>query len=176
MVHMRPLTATEINALPTGLLAAVPFAEVRLVNGHHWVSWLARLVGRGSQIVVRGRKIFWPQLLPDISASPQAMSLLAHELVHVWQYETGMTLWRYVWRERGRYHYRVDGRTYIDYGYEQQAAMLEDWMRLRAGLPPRYGKVDLQTLEALLPFVRQKIPPPTRSGASIPSPGKTGKP
>ena len=153
MVQIRPLTVAEINALPTGLLAAVPFEAVRLIDGHHWVSWLARLIGRGPQIVVRGRQIFWPHLPADMSGSPVAMSLLAHELVHVWQYEIGMTLWRYVWRERGQYHYRIDGRAYTDYGYEQQAAMMEDWMRLRAGLPSRYSEVDLSTLKEIIPFL-----------------------
>jgi len=150
----RPLTTAEIDALPSGLVAAVTVAQVRLVATHHWVSWLARLVGRGAQIVVRGRRIHWPRLPADISDNAVAMSLLAHELVHVWQYETGMTLWRYILRERGQYHYPIDGRDYVDYGYEQQAAMMEDWMRLQAGLAPRYGKVDIPALEAILPFVK----------------------
>jgi hypothetical protein len=153
MVQMRALTTTEIKALPTGLLAAVPFEDVRLVDTDHWVSHLARLIGRGTQIVVRGRRIFWPHLPTDMSRNPVAMSLLAHELVHVWQYENGLTLWRYVLRERGQYHYRIDGRTYTDYGYEQQAAMMEDWMRLRAGLPPRYGQVDTVALKEIIPFL-----------------------
>ena len=153
MVQIRPLTPAEINALPTGLLAVVPFEAVRLIDGHHWVSWLARLIGRGPQIVVRGRRIFWPRLPADMSDNAVSMSLLAHELVHVWQYEIGMTLWRYVWRERGQYHYRIEGGAYSDYGYEQQAAMMEDWMRLRSGLAPRYSEVDLTTLKEIIPFL-----------------------
>lgn len=154
MVPKRPLTAAEIRALPTGLMAAVPLEAVRLIDAHHWVSWLARLIGSGPQIVVRGRRIFWPHLPANMSDNEVAMSLLAHELVHVWQYETGMTLWRYIWRERGHYRYRIDGRPYTDYGYEQQAAMMEDWMRLHAGLPPRYSEVDIPALVAILPFVK----------------------
>lgn len=153
MVQMRALTTTEIKALPTGLLAAVPFEDVRLVDRHHWVSWLARLIGRGPQIVVRRRRIHWPRPPADMSGNPVAMSLLAHELVHVWQYENGLTLWRYILRERGQYHYRIDGRAYTDYGYEQQAAMMEDWMRLRAGFSPRYGQVDSATLKEIIPFL-----------------------
>lgn len=149
----RALTIGEINALPAGLASRLPVAEVQLVGRHHWVSWLAQGIGRGPQIVVRGRRIFWPRMLADFSGNPLAMSLLTHELIHVWQYETGMTLWRYILRERGRYHYRVDGRNYVNYGYEQQAAMMEDWMRLNAGLPPRYGKVDLATLQEIIPFL-----------------------
>ena len=162
MSHIRRLTPDEINALPAGLAVVLPLDSVRLVSGHHWVSWLARLIGRGAQIVVRGRKVFWPRLLPDVSAHPLAMSLLAHELVHVWQYENGLTLWRYILHERGQYHYQIDGRVYTDYGYEQQAAMVEDWMRLRAGLGARYGDgVDQDTLETIVPFVKQARNPTT---------------
>jgi hypothetical protein len=109
--------------------------------------------------VVRGRRIFWPHVPTDMSGNAIAMSLLAHELVHVWQYETGMTLWRYILRERGQYHYRIDGRAYTDYGYEQQAAMMEDWMRVRAGLAPRYGEVDSGTLKEIIPFLLPTMPP-----------------
>ena len=154
MIPFRHLTPAEIDALPPGLVAVVPVAGVRLIGRHHPVSWLARLVGRGPQIVVRGRRIFWPGLEADFSASPLHMSLLAHELIHVWQYENGMTLWRYVLRERGRYAYRVDGRAFTEYGYEQQAAMVEDWMRLRAGLGARWGvNAGAENLTATIPFL-----------------------
>ena len=149
----RPLTTAEIAALPAGLVAAISVDQVRLVAAHHWVSWLARLIGRGAQIVVRGQRIHWPRLPADMSDNAGAMSLLAHELVHVWQYANGLTLWRYILRERGQYHYRIDGRVYTDYGYEQQAAMVEDWMRLRSGLAPRYGEVDIATLKEIIPFL-----------------------
>ncbi len=149
----RLLTSAEIAALPAGLVAAVAVDQVRLVAAHHWVSWLARLVGRGAQIVVRGQRIHWPRLPADMSDNAVAMSLLAHELVHVWQYANGLTLWRYILRERGQYHYRIDGRVYTDYGYEQQAAMVEDWMRLRSGLAPRYGEVDIAMLKEIIPFL-----------------------
>lgn len=155
MSLQRPLNPAEIAALPPGLVAAVPIVEVRLVARHHWVSWLAQVIGRGPQIVVHGRRIFWPHLSADFSGDARMMSLIAHELVHVWQYETGMTMWRYILRERGRYHYRIDGGAYVEYGYEQQAAMVEDWMRLQAGFAPRYGEVDLAMLEAVVPFVRK---------------------
>ncbi len=152
-VQIRTLTPAEIAALPPGLVAAVAVGEVELAGRHHWVSWLAQMVGRGAQIVVRGRRIFWPRLRGDFSADPVAMSLMAHELTHVWQYAHGLTLWRYVLRERGVYHYRLDGRPFLAYGYEQQAAMVEDWMRLSAGLPPRWGHgVDPARLTEIIPF------------------------
>lgn len=153
MIPSRLLTAAEIAALPPGLVAAVDVAAVRLVGTAHPVSWLARLIGRGEQVVVRGRHIFWPRLPDDMSHDPAMMAVLAHELVHVWQYANGMTLWRYVLRERGVYDYQLDGRTFLAYGYEQQAAMVEDWARLSAGLPVRWGRgVDMEALQATAPF------------------------
>ena len=149
----RKLTAAEIAGLPPGLVAMVDIAGIELVRRHSWVSRLAMLIGRGAQIVVRGKRVFWPRLLADFSHDAVAMSLLAHELVHVWQYANGMTLWAYIRRERGVYRYRLDGRAYTAYGYEQQAAMVEDWVRLRHGLAARWGTgVDMAALEAIVPF------------------------
>lgn len=149
----RKLTATEIAGLPAGLVKAVDIAGVELVGRHSWVSRLAMLIGRGAQIVVRGRRVFWPRLQADFSDDAVAMSLLAHELVHVWQYANGMTLWAYILRERGVYRYQLDGRSYGAYGYEQQAAMVEDWVRLHNGLAARWGHgVDRKSLEAIVPF------------------------
>jgi len=151
----RRLTPAEIGALPHGLVAAIDVTTVELVPAHSWVSHLARLIGRGTQIVVRGRRIFWPGLQQDFSASPVHLAMLAHELVHVWQYANGMTLLRYVVRERGLYRYQLDGRPFEAYGYEQQAAMVEDWVRLKATLPPRWGQgVTLPRLEDTIPFSR----------------------
>ena len=150
----RRLTTAEIAALPPGLVAAVDIASVELVRRHSWVSHLAMLIGRGPQIVVRGRRIFWAGLREDVSADPVALSLLAHELVHIWQYAHGLTLWRYILRERGVYRYRPDGRGFTAYGYEQQAAMVEDWVRMSFGLRPRWGEgVDKPALEAIVPFL-----------------------
>ncbi|WP_298333363.1 hypothetical protein [Asticcacaulis sp.] len=144
----RSLTLSEIAALPAGLIAAVPVEGVRLIRRAHPLSWLSQAVGRGPLIVVRGRRIFWPDLPADLSVRPEALALLAHELTHVWQYAHGLTLWRYLWRERGRYRYRLTpGKTFTDYGYEQQAAMVEDWVRGLNGLSPRWGHpADVQNL------------------------------
>jgi len=136
----RSLNPAEIDALPDALRHIVPMEAVRLIPFEHPVSRLARWIGRGPLIVVRGRRIFWPDLPDDLSLYPQTLSLLAHELTHVWQYESGMTLWRYLWRERGRYSYRLRaGKPFRAYGYEQQAAMVEDWVRQLNGLKPRWA-------------------------------------
>ena len=155
----RPLTAGEIAGLPPGLIAAVPVADVRLAGRHHPGSRASELIGRSALIVVRGRRIFWPHLGEDMSGDRVAMSLLAHELVHVWQYETGMTLWRYVLRAlvQGQYAYAFEpGKAFTAYGYEQQAAMVEDWVRLMSGLAPHWScnRIDKAMLESVVPFAR----------------------
>ncbi|HWU48363.1 MAG TPA: hypothetical protein VN042_00700 [Asticcacaulis sp.] len=132
--YERALTQAEIAAMP----AVLPTRAARLVDAEHWASKLARLIGRGPQIVVRGERIFWPGAPDDMSRDSALMALLAHELTHIWQYADGMTLLRYLWRERGVYAYRLDGRSFPAYGYEQQAAIIEDWVRLSHGLPPRW--------------------------------------
>jgi len=165
MIHHRALTAAEIQALPPGLLAAVPSGEVVLIAAHHPLSLLSQTLRGYALIVVRGRQIFWPGLVADMSGDAGRLSVLAHELVHVWQYETGMTLVKYLWRDvirrLGRYAYRMQpGKPFTAYGYEQQAAMMEDWVRLRHGLFAHYSRpnipgesIDMATLEDIVPFL-----------------------
>jgi len=145
---LRPLSDTERKALPPSLLRALPVDDIRLIDAPHLLCRLARLINKGPLIVARGRRIFWPHLPDDLSRRPEQLALLAHELTHVWQYETGMTLWRYLWRERGRYGYRpVAAKPFQAYGYEQQAAMVEDWVRLTHGLPPRWAECPVSPSE-----------------------------
>ena len=160
MTDHRALTAAEIDALPPGLLAAVPTDAVVLIAQHHPLSLLSQTLRGYALIVVRGRRIFWPGLIADMSGDAGKLSVLAHELVHVWQYETGMTLVKYVWRDvigrLGRYAYRLKpGKGFTAYGYEQQAAMMEDWVRLRYGLFAHYSRkaIDMAALEAVVPFL-----------------------
>lgn len=160
MSNHRVLTAAEIAGLPPGLVAAIDVAEVELVDAHHPLSRLSQALRGYAVILVRGRRVFWPGLPVDLSNNPLLMSVLGHELVHIWQYRTGMNLLIYILRDviarMGRYAYRiVPGKPYRAYGYEQQAAMVEDWMRLRAGHGPRHGPagLDTATLEAIVPFL-----------------------
>ncbi len=159
MIHQRPLTPAEHAALPAGLMARLP-ADIVLVADHHPLSRLSRLFRGYALIVVRHKRIFWPGLPDDLSRDPVGLSILAHELVHVWQYADGMNLFSYILRDvigrLGRYAYQlVPGKAYTSYGYEQQAAMMEDWVRLSHHMPARYGRgsVKIDALVHLLPFV-----------------------
>ena len=156
----RALTTGEIAALPRGLVAAIDFKGVELAGLHHPLSRVSKVLRGYAVILVRDKRIFWPGLPSDLSSDPVMMSVLGHELVHVWQYAGGMTLVSYVWRDVicrfGRYSYRLEpGKPYAAYGYEQQAAMVEDWMRLKAGQALRWGATGTKAraLETVVPFL-----------------------
>ncbi len=148
------MSAVEQASLPTGLVAASAGAILR--DQEHPVSIVARTLGLGQQIVVRGSVIFWPSLPPDLSHPVARRAVLAHELWHVVQYRQGLTALRYLWRERGiyRYDHATLALGFAALGFEQQAALIEDYVRLLGGLGPRWGPADLTTaqLEPLLPF------------------------
>jgi hypothetical protein len=149
----RAVNESEILCLPSAL--AIWAKGVRLLSKHHPLSWLSQLIGRSPLIVVRGERIFWPDCPADLSSDKGKMAVLAHELTHVWQYRHGMRWWRYLMRERGHYHYRlIEGKAFLDYGYEQQAAMVEDAIRLGFGLKLRWGYsgTDVVGLMKILPF------------------------
>lgn len=156
----RPLTASEIAALPPGLVAAVPIDRVRLIDRHHPVSRLSQAFRGHALIVVRGLHIFWPGLPGDLSRDREQLAILGHELVHVWQYCGGMTLFHYLMRDivcnLGRYNYRLRAeKPFEAYAFEQQAAMMEDWMRLQGGREIRFGQgaIDAKALAAVVPFL-----------------------
>ena len=89
--------------------------------------------------VVRGARIFWPGA-PAEAKSLSERAHLAHELTHVWQYQalkrSGIEL-----LFSRVYRYRLDPlREFLSYGYEQQAAIVEDYVRLCDGGGCRWGE------------------------------------
>lgn len=89
--------------------------------------------------VVHGERIFWPDA-PEEATTLLERAHLAHELVHVWQYQalrrTGLELLL-----SRVYRYRLDpARGFRDYGYEQQAAIVEDYVRLCDGARCRWAQ------------------------------------
>ena len=63
--------------------------------------------------------------------------------------------WRDIVLRQGRYRYRlIPGKAFTAYGYEQQAAMMEDWMRMEADLKPHWGpQADKTSLAGIVPFL-----------------------
>lgn len=129
----RMLTESERNLLPRRLAAGVDFDSVRILRrAHNPYAAIFRIT------VVRGARIFWPGA-PDEAIALSERAHLAHELTHVWQYQAlkrsgvGILLDR-----RYRYEF-LPGRRFEDYGPEQQAAIVEDQVRIVGGAPPRWS-------------------------------------
>lgn len=159
-VLQRALTPGEIAFAKEVFGADLDAARVRVVHAEHPASVLARWLGRGHQFVVRGDHIFAPEgkaarCSDYCTLGPEWAALLAHELTHVWQYQKGaLTALRYVLAGDWRYAYTlIPGRRFLDYGFEQQASMVEDYVLLTRGKPARHGRgVDAVAIKKLLPF------------------------
>lgn len=142
MFKERPLTESERLLLPSPLALAVNLDAVRIVR--RWHTPVAALL---KVTVVRGWRIFW-KTAPAEARSVSERAHLAHELVHVWQYKalgrTGVEL-----LASRRYRYDLDpARNFISYGYEQQASIVEDFVRLKAGAAARSARPEIATLSA----------------------------
>jgi hypothetical protein len=138
---IRGLSADEAAALPSALAGALDLDEVQIVSRFHNPYAAAHNI-----TVVRGARIFWGGA-PAAARSLDERAHLAHELVHVWQYRvlkrTGLALLA----ER-IYRYRLSpGDRFADFGAEQQAAIVEDYVRRREGAPPRFARAPLTTLD-----------------------------
>lgn len=128
----RPLVASERLLLPPELAVGVDFDRVRVLRkAHNPYAGLLRIT------VVRGSRIFWPDA-PAEACSLSERAHLAHELVHVWQYQACRAMGVAILLDR-RYRYRLmPGKPFRAYGWEQQAAIVEDFVRVAGGAPPRW--------------------------------------
>ena len=127
----RNLTSNEKAILPAALGRSFDMDAVLIVR-----RWHTPLAAALNVTIVRGERIFWANA-PHEAQSLGELAHLAHELVHVWQYKvlrrTGVEL-----LASRIYRYRLSPeRSFLSYGYEQQASIVEDWFRLRNGAQPR---------------------------------------
>jgi hypothetical protein len=158
----RTLSPAEIVLARSVFGGSLNAGRVRVVQEEHPASVAARLIGRPHQFVVRGDRIFAPpgkeaRSNDYCAQSVEWSAVLAHELTHVWQYQHGLlSALRYVLSGDWRYAYTLEPkRHFIDYGYEQQASMVEDYVLLTNGKPARHGRgVDAAAIKRLLPFAR----------------------
>lgn len=128
----RILTPAERLLLPPPLADAIDLDEVLIV-----ARWHTPLAAMLKVTVVRGHRIYWKNAPAEAATVPERAHL-AHELVHVWQYRalrrTGIEL-----LASRRYAYDLDReKPFLAYGYEQQASIVEDFVRLKEGVRPRY--------------------------------------
>lgn len=129
---VRALTSNERMLLPPPLAAGVDFSAVRIVpRAHNPYAALMRIS------VVRGSRLFWPGA-PAEAQTAAERAHLAHELVHVWQYQALRRSGLELLLSRV-YRYRLDAeRPFRSYGHEQQAAIVEDYVRLCDGAHCRW--------------------------------------
>jgi hypothetical protein len=100
----RPLNATE-RALYLPYFQPRTLQMVRIIEGYV-PFWLSKRMCA----VVLGPRIYFRSGLyqPDASAlinAPASLELLAHELTHVEQYLSGMTIFKYLWASRHGYRH-----------------------------------------------------------------------
>ncbi len=128
------MTPAEQKVLPPPLAAGVDFSAVRILGrAHNPYAALMRIS------VVRGGRIFWPGAPAEARSLPERAHL-AHELVHVWQYQALRRSGLELLLSRA-YRYRLDpARAFRDYGFEQQAAIVEDYVRLCDGAGCRWAQ------------------------------------
>ncbi len=153
----RPLTDAEKGLLPPPLANAVDLSAVRIFR-----RWHTPLAAALKVTIVRGARIFWANA-PAEAATLLARAHLAHELTHVWQYQalrrTGVEL-----LASRRYRYRLDpARVFLSYGYEQQAAIVEDYVRLTGGGAARWARAQLAPVEAYKKLIEGAAMAPRRS-------------
>ncbi len=89
---------------------------------------------------------------PDYAAEPLGFQAhFVHEMVHVWQHQHGRNL-ILTRPPLARYRYRLaPGKDFARYGVEQQACIVADAFRLRAGHAIA-GKPGLDTYAKVIPF------------------------
>lgn len=147
----RPLTGGEVDLARSMFGDALDYAPVRVHRRCWWPLQPRRVV-----MAPDGAIWFHPEspdYHADFSAAPRAaQGLFIHELVHVWQHQTGLFL---PWRRHPfcRYAYRLEpGRPFHHYGIEQQAEIVRHAFLAAGAAPPGRGGEDAVRLAALLPF------------------------
>ena len=92
----RPLSAAE-SQLYQPYFQPSTLKKVRIIEGHtpFWLS-------KSMCAVVLGHRIYFREHAYQFG-TPQGVELLAHELTHVEQYLSGMTIFKYLWAARKGY-------------------------------------------------------------------------
>ena len=133
---------------------------------HIWARGFTPFQPRRTAVTPLGAIHFRPEdHLPDFSTCWSDMAWLVHELVHVWQHQTGQwVIPRGLWERRYAYGALDPARPYRRYGIEQQAAIVEDWFRLTQGQPPYRGSGSAAEYQAVIPFLPERSAAPGVGG------------
>jgi hypothetical protein len=103
----RPLSLAE-SRLYQPYFQSGTLQKARIIEGHtpFWLS-------KGMCAVVLGHRIYFREHAYQFN-TPQGVELLAHELTHVEQYLSGMTILKYLWAARRGYRqnpYEIEAYT-----------------------------------------------------------------
>jgi hypothetical protein len=148
MAH-RPLTPGEISLAKTVFGGSIDYAAVRL----HDRRILPPVIQKKNQAVAKGNDISFPRdaYSDDFSQEADAakQSVFIHELVHVWQHQnkvlsTPREAVKEMLKHKFNYskaylHSLSAAKDLTDYGFEQQAAIIQDYFLLsRHGIATSY--------------------------------------
>lgn len=141
IVKIRSLTRGEVQLAQTIFGQAIDLQKTSICA--------SRWIWRGYAMSPNGHIYFHSEdWCDDFSLENlSAQSWLIHELVHVWQVQQGMAVFRRALLDR-RYHYQLwQDKPFLAYGVEQQAQMVQDYFVRRAR-----GQ-DCTAWERCLPFI-----------------------
>ena len=140
----RGLTAGEKTLLWPIFRDSVDYDAVQIIHAAHPFQPSDAYMAPRGHIYAPGHLFFEDWSAPDVSAVSRAE--LVHEMTHVWQYTNGIDILvegvEQLIAHRGSYdrayRYTLEWNTdLVDYNIEQQAAILEDYYRIRyEGLHP----------------------------------------
>ena len=157
MSIVRGLTPAEARLAASVFGSALDASRVR-IHGRRYL--LGQ--GRGVAMSPNGNIYFRAEdYRTDFTTNLGDAAWLIHELTHAWQHQQGIPvrlrgLLEQLSRVWGRNPYaygRIDpARPFRSYGLEQQAAIVEDFLRVRSGAEPRYGSGPLVEYRAAIPF------------------------
>lgn len=149
----RHLTSGEVALAQSIFGDAIDYSIVRLFEGKWWP-----FHPRRAAMAPMGDIWFHPDgggWSEDFSHEPLSrQGFFIHELTHVWQAQRGGRLYLPLMRHPFcRYAYRLDrGRTFLEYGIEQQAEIVRHRFLADRGFP-----VPCLPPLGLLPFERQDV-------------------
>lgn len=134
----RPLTAGEISMAAAIFGDQLDYKKIRVINRKFGIFSFKN----GGRTFLNTVNISGTAYCDDYSRqAPHLKAFFIHELTHIWQYQT-RPLWlasnaieeglRYNFNYKtAAYTYKLDLRKkFTDYGYEQQASIIEDFFRL----------------------------------------------
>lgn len=150
----RKLTAREIALAKPIFGESLPYDKIRLDNRAH--------------LGPRQQQFCYVSFYTINSWGEMSDAIFMHELVHIWQYHYLGVVYipRALAAQQSKEGYNyggaitlqqaiADGKTLLDFNFEQQASIIEDYFRLKNGLRPQWHTLQTSDLPVYEHFVKQ---------------------